>query len=84
MCFKILGTHGAVLAAIQSLYKDSGSATHNNGRRGNIFQSITGVKQGCPMSPTLFGLYMDGLHRYLMSIAVPGVPMLLPGVLSQI
>ena len=74
-----LGIHGAMLAAIQSLYKDSGLAIHINGRRGNIFRSITGVKQGCPMSPTLFGLYMDGLHRYLMSIAVPGVPMLSSG-----
>ena len=76
-----LGIHGVMLKAIQSLYKDSGLTIHINGRHGKTFQSVTGVKRGCPMSPTLFGLYMDGLHRYLMSVAIPDVPMLSSGVL---
>ena len=75
-----LGVHGVMLRAIQSLYKDSGLTIHINGRRGQTFQSVTGVKQGCPMSPTLFGLYMDGLHRYLMSIDILDVPMLSSGI----
>ena len=64
-----LGVHGVMLRAIQSLYNDSGLT----------IQSVTGVKQGCPMSPTLFELYVDGLHRYLMSIDIPDVPMLSSG-----
>ena len=75
-----LGIHGVMLRAIQSLYEDSGLTIHINGRRGQTFQSVTGVKQGCPMSPTLFGLYMDGLHHYLMSIDIPDVPMLSSGI----
>ena len=33
------------------------------------FDSTMGVKQGCPMSPTLFGLYIDQLEHHLSSHA---------------
>ena len=46
-----LGVHGVMLRAIQSLYKDSGLTIHINGRRGQTFQSVTGVKQGWPHEP---------------------------------
>ena len=41
-------------------------------RRGPGVQSACGVKQGCPLSPTLFGLLLDGLHWALLAGA-PGV-----------
>ncbi len=61
-----LGVHGRMLAAVQSLYSDAAVAVKVAGRAGPSVPSRTGVKQGCPLSPTLFGLLLDGLHRYLL------------------
>jgi hypothetical protein len=61
-----LGVHGAMLRAIQSLYDGATVAVNIGGRMGASVPSETGVKQGCPLSPTLFGLFLDGLHRYLV------------------
>jgi hypothetical protein len=60
-----LGFHGRMLAAIKSLYATSSLAIKVGGRVGASIPSLTGVKQGCPLSPTLFGIFLDGLHRYI-------------------
>ena len=54
-----------MLAAVKSLYKDIELSVNINGRVGPTVSSQTGVRQGCPLSPTLSGLFADGLHRYL-------------------
>ena len=67
-----LGIGGRMLAAVQSLYSNCTVAVQVEGRVGPAQQSKTGVRQGCPLSPTLFGLFMDGLHRFLQQ-RCPGV-----------
>lgn len=62
-----LGIHGHMLGAVQSLYSGCDIAINVDGKTGQRLPSHTGVKQGCPLSPTLFGLFIDGLHRHLQA-----------------
>ncbi len=36
-----------------------------------FIQSSIGVKKGCPLSPTLFGIYIDELETYLRRFSLP-------------
>ena len=58
-----------MLQAIQGLYGSATVAVKINGQQGLPLVSVSGVRQGCPLSPTLFGLLADGLHRFLQSAA---------------
>ena len=67
-----LGMSGKMLECIKSMYANSGLAIKIGGKMGELHTSRLGVKQGCPLSPTLFGLYMDALYGHLLH-TVPGV-----------
>ncbi len=49
------------------------------GCRGGLHKSCLGVKQGRPLSPTLFGLYIDGLFEHLDSVEGGFGPLLSTG-----
>ena len=63
-----LGTSHAWAAAASSNSLTSVVITTSS--HGLTCQSRTGVKQGCPLSPNLFGFYVDGLHRYCALMAL--------------
>jgi hypothetical protein len=65
-----LGIKGTMLNAIKSYYANISECVRTPDGLTEDFNSKIGVKQGCPLSPTLFGFYMDKLEIY-MKLALP-------------
>lgn len=74
-----LGVHGHMIAALQSMYDTASIRVNIQGRAGGSVLSYTGLRQGCPLSPTLFGLFADGLHRFLLAECPAQGPVLSDG-----
>ena len=50
-----------ILASLISYYNDSMAIIQNNGSYSKIFKTTIGVKQGGPLSPRLFAMYVEDL-----------------------
>ena len=48
-----------LVRVIQHLYNKATSAVLYNGAIGDWFRTTTGVRQGCPLSPILFNLFLE-------------------------
>ena len=72
-----LGVCGRILDIIKSLYAHDSAAVQSSQGISAIFRCLMGVKQGCPLSPTLFGLYVDGLEKHLLGTADIDAPTLM-------
>ena len=53
------GYGGSLLAAAQSLYKDGWARVRVGGKESTQFQVKSGVRQGSPLSPLRFNIYID-------------------------
>jgi hypothetical protein len=52
-----------ILARVKSLYADATARVHVGDAYSDPFKLDTGVKQGCPLSPLLFNIYIDTVVR---------------------
>ena len=69
------GLGGWALRAVQALYAAVPMCVRVPGGYTPTFQATSGVKQGCPLSPILFGLFLDdfesGLVQQAAAAALP-------------
>ena len=54
-----------MLNSLKGVYANTKLQVRVNGNYGSEFESNIGVKQGDPLSPLLFGLYMDRFASFL-------------------
>lgn len=60
-----IGISTTLLTAIMRLYESVLGCLREVGGLSEFIRSTIGVKQGCPLSPTLFGIYIDELESFL-------------------
>ena len=58
---------GKVLSSLQTMYAGDKACVLTRDGPTDLFDCSIGVKQGCPASPLLFGLYLDELETLLES-----------------
>jgi len=62
-----LGVNGRMLSAVKALYAQVIMQVQGDSGETESFQSYVGLKQGCPLSPLLFGLYIDDLEDSIIT-----------------
>lgn len=75
-----LGVSGRVPTIIQSVYGQDSAAVKTSAGLSESFRCLVGVKQGCSLSPTPFGLYVDSLEQHLLQ--TPGTDA--PGLIGEL
>jgi hypothetical protein len=72
-----LGISGRILECLCSMYRQDQACLHHP-KEGltPTFLCRIGVKQGYPLSPLLFGLFIDGLEKWLNALEGHTPPML--------
>lgn len=63
-----MGVHGQVLTTLQHMYDCASMRVRVHGALGEPFDTSIGVIHGYPLSPLLFGLFIDRVEAFLRSV----------------
>ena len=66
---KEMGIHKCILDIVKFMNAHDSATVSSSEGISAVFRCLLGVKQGCPLSPTLFGLYVSALERHLLDTA---------------
>ncbi len=70
---KKIGVKGRLLNSIRMIYGRTTNQVRDQGELTEELRSYKGVRQGCPLSPLLFNLYIGGLGKWLENNQAGGV-----------
>ncbi len=73
-----MGYGGEWLRSVQAIYADVPMSVNVPGLEGRLIHTTQGLKQGCPLSPTLFSLYIADFEQRVLSAAQHGEALDLP------
>ena len=80
---ELLGYGGEWLQAVRALYAEVPMTVSAPGLEGRVIHATQGLKQGCPLSPTLFSLYISDFEQRVLSAAQCGMQLDLPLLAGQ-
>ena len=69
-----IGCPPTLLSLIMSFHTDMKATVTFNGEDSDPFSILSGVKQGCVLAPTLFGIYFSILLSYAFKDSSDGIP----------
>ena len=65
------GVPKAQIRALQKIYEDNRYYLKWNGAPRCVFQALSGVRQGCPLSATIYVIVTDSIIRFLLTRLSP-------------
>ncbi len=78
-----IGIRGRILPCIKAMYECDSAAVITKEGVTEIFGCYLGVKQGCPLSPDLFGIFIDELERVMLTLPNSAAPLLPHKIMHQ-